>query len=153
MESEDFLKWKSSQDLSNQGWGGKYNSKKNSAKIEKIDFSLSFDEYLYKGFEAGLTSSTQINPSGYHLSRVADKGGYYKDNCRFLTCKENHAEKIFAAGEHNGNAVLKADQVQIIYLSNDSCQELAAQFNVSTTTIANIKNGRRWSSVTSNLRK
>lgn len=59
---------------------------------------LSFEEYVIKAKEAGITNPEQIHNTGYHLSRYGDAGDYSVDNCRFLPYKENAAEKYINGG-------------------------------------------------------
>ena len=65
------------------------------AKKENIEFDLTFDEFVSLVDDAHLKSS-QLGYKGekYVLARFGDKGGYTIDNCRFITQKENAAEKV-----------------------------------------------------------
>lgn len=76
-------------------WKDKYSSTKGRAIYHNIEFTLTFDNYLYKCFEAGLNSPIQIGkkPHNYQLARYKDLGGYNIDNCRFITVLENQNER------------------------------------------------------------
>lgn len=76
-------------------WKRKYTNKKMNAKVNNRIFTLTFDKYLYKCFEAGLTCPTKIGQKidNYQLSRYKDKGEYTIDNCRFITKLENQRER------------------------------------------------------------
>lgn len=70
-------------------------NKRVNAKKEKIYFNLTFEDFIFLVRDAGLKSS-QLGYKGekYVLARFGDKGGYTIDNCRFITQKENAAEKV-----------------------------------------------------------
>ena len=76
-------------------WKDKYNWKKNNSIACNREFTLSFEEYLYKAYQANLNNPNQIGPksNSYHLGRCKDLGGYTKHNCRFITHKENTKER------------------------------------------------------------
>lgn len=79
-------------------WVKKYYNLLSRAKRQNIHCNLTFNEYLYKAYEVGLVSPTQISTRGdvnkiYNLSRYKDKGAYTKENCRFITRMENIKEK------------------------------------------------------------
>ena len=105
---EVFNKWKEEQRLlGNLKLPNKYNKKLNKitwkTKYQKANsrgthFLLTFEEYLYKAYEAGLTCPSQIGTKGnqdrvYNLSRFEDKGLYTVENCRFITAAENRRER------------------------------------------------------------
>lgn len=75
-------------------WKRKYSSKLSNSKTLNREFTLTFEEYLYKCFEAGLICPTQIGQKrlDYQLGRYKDQGGYTIDNCRFITQLENMKE-------------------------------------------------------------
>lgn len=82
----------------------RYCNKRVNAKKEGIGFELSFEEYCILVKEAGLKSS-QLGFTGdkYVLARYNDTGPYKYGNCRFITQKENHAEKTKSYAEtHKG---------------------------------------------------
>lgn len=72
----------------------KYINKKINAIKENLICELSFYEYCLLIKEAGLKSS-DIGFSGNHyvLARYNDSGNYTYENCRFITNKENIAER------------------------------------------------------------
>ena len=72
-----------------------------------------------------------------------------------LLCRPHHLEKTLAEdstrhrGESNGHAKLKVPDVLAIFGSPDvAVSILAEQYGVSQTAIREIRNGRKWSSVT-----
>ena len=73
-------------------WKIKYSTKKNNSNFE---FTLSFEDYLYKAYETKLIDPSQIGnkKDQYQLGRYKDKGGYTKNNCRFITKLENIKER------------------------------------------------------------
>ena len=82
----------------------KYNNKKVNSKKENIEFNLTFDEFVSLVKAAHLKSS-QLGYTGekYVLARYGDKGGYTINNCRFITQKENAAEKIVTDDARNAS--------------------------------------------------
>ena len=72
----------------------KWLNKRNNAKAEGIKFLLSYEEWCSLVEEASLKSS-DLGFSGrkFVLARFEDKGPYRVGNCRFITQKENAAEK------------------------------------------------------------
>lgn len=72
----------------------KWFNKQANAKQENISFELSYDEFMSLVNDAGLRSSQLgFSGQGYVLARINDTGSYSINNCRFLTQKENAAEK------------------------------------------------------------
>lgn len=79
-------------------WKEKYNSKVRHQKKSKNKFLLTFQEYLYKAYEAGLTCPSKVSTKGnskenYNLSRYQDQGNYTVDNCRFISQYLNIKER------------------------------------------------------------
>ena len=72
------------------------------------------------------------NPKNNHL-----------DNLCWGTPKENHST-IDRKGPANGRAKLTVKQVKAIRISHESHALLARRYNVSDTTIQNIRNFRLW---------
>ena len=73
---------------------GKWLCKKNNAKLEGVDFYLTFDEYWKLKDEANLkTEDLGFSGKGYVLARYNDKGPYKYGNCRFITQSQNAKEK------------------------------------------------------------
>lgn len=71
-------------------------NKRNNAQKEGIKCLLTYEEYAYLVYEAGLKSS-QLGFSGenYVLARYNDSGDYFLGNCRFISQLENAHEKKF----------------------------------------------------------
>ncbi|BCG50108.1 hypothetical protein [Ralstonia phage RP13] len=111
-----FSEWKLTQDLTKSGWLSKWHNKSTNACKEGLLNKLTFDEYLYKAFEAGLTSHTQVHNTGYHLARIGDQGNYTVESCRFITHSENQSERDWSfinkidyasrANDHNKGRIL-----------------------------------------------
>jgi len=66
--------------------------------------------------------------------------------------KENVADRVKrnrgATGEKNGKSILTRAQVREIYQSEGSYSEIALEFHVSKSAVADIKTGRNWSWLT-----
>jgi hypothetical protein len=77
-----------------QSWYDRYYRHCFHATERGLETNLTFDQYMRKVAEAGLTDPTQIgNATGqYHLSRVEDVGNYEDGRCRFITSSANHRE-------------------------------------------------------------
>lgn len=56
-------------------------------------------------------------------------------------------------GEQNIKAVLTSEQVAEIYLSSAPSKDLAERFNINPRTVRAIRQGTRWTWLTSTLRK
>lgn len=70
-----------------------YNKRVN-ARAEHIEFALTFREYCLLVADAGLVSSDLGFTGNYYvLARYNDIGPYAIDNCRFITQKQNAAER------------------------------------------------------------
>ncbi|BCG50037.1 HNH endonuclease [Ralstonia phage RP13] len=147
--SQSFEEWKSNQDFSHGSiWFHKWRNKKYHAKQMGVEFDLTIDQYLFKAYEAGITSPEQISPNGFALSRVGDIGGYNKDNCRFLDYYDNLLERKAvgggALGEKHRSAKLTKDKVRSIRKDNRSNSEIAIDYNVTPQTISDIKLRKTW---------
>jgi len=74
---------------------------------------------------------------------------------RWATSKENEADKrahgTIVRGERCYNARLTKPDVKAIYQMHGTCREIAARFNVSAKTVSNIKTGKAWRHVTSEV--
>lgn len=77
-------------------WYVKYRGVVRNAKYRGLECSLTFAQYLSLLKKAGLTEPNQIGMriEQYNLSRHGDTGGYVKGNCRFITSKQNRAERV-----------------------------------------------------------
>lgn len=72
----------------------KFLNKRNNAAKEGIDFLLSYSNFKALVKDAGLSSSDLgFSGGGYVLARFGDEGPYSLTNCRFITQKENAAER------------------------------------------------------------
>ena len=72
----------------------KWLNKKNNAKAEDIEFLLSYEQWCRLVEEAGLRSSDLgFSGKNFVLARFKDRGPYKLGNCRFITQKDNAAEK------------------------------------------------------------
>lgn len=72
----------------------RYRNKRNNAKRENIDFTLTFEEYSSLVEAAGLKSSDLgFSGKNYVLARFNDSGSYRVGNCRFITHMENMKEQ------------------------------------------------------------
>ncbi|BCG50024.1 hypothetical protein [Ralstonia phage RP13] len=151
MNSKEFIEWKSTQDITHTGWYKKFGNKIDNARRKGLRVLLTFDEYLYKAFEAGLISHTQVTQTGYHLSRTNDEGDYLKDNCRFLPYVKNLQERRAIYGEDNILATISNDTARNIFIDNRSHVEIAKAFNCSERTVSRIKNRERWAHITKDL--
>ncbi|NNK83874.1 MAG: hypothetical protein HKO92_12180 [Flavobacteriaceae bacterium] len=91
----------------------KYKTKKHFSKYSNIKFLLTYEEYLEKAIEAGITSPNEIGIKGYQfqLARYKDQGDYTVDNCRFITKTENIRER----NEHYNHSptVSKANKTKV----------------------------------------
>ena len=93
------------------GWGKKYQSHIVNCQTQGKVTKLSFNEYLYKCFEANITID-QIGKSGnsskvYQLGRIDDTGEYTVNTCRFITMKQNSAERV-----QNGGSTTQANKIR-----------------------------------------
>lgn len=89
------------------------------------------------------------NPSCCNVNHL--EIGTYLDNIqdkidRKRTGKGKPNLKI--KGENNGQHRLTEKQVKEIFLSKDTCRNLAKKYNVSNVTISNMKNKKYWKDVT-----
>lgn len=77
-----------------EDWFIRFKRQKSSAKQRGLTSPLTFEDYLIKIKEAGITEPNQLGSfSGqYHLGRLGDVGDYEIDNCRFITSNQNHRE-------------------------------------------------------------
>jgi hypothetical protein len=71
----------------------RFTNKRVNAAKEGIGFLLTWDQFCGLLEDAGIQSS-QLGITGYHLARNGDSGNYEVGNCRFITHKENYAERV-----------------------------------------------------------
>ena len=122
-------------------WKTKYRAKEKNAKKEGLAVLLTFDEYLYKLFEAGITSPIEIGVQRekYQLARFKDEGNYTVESCRFITKKENEEEKsqeyqsFGAKVSANKSSILawsKADQIYDLWKNHKMGRyKISREFN------------------------
>lgn len=166
----EFSKWLFIQKEYKNTWYSKHYMKCHNAKIEGLICYLTFEEYLYKAYQAGITHPDQISNKGYHLSRINDKGDYTVKSCRFITAKENYAEKDYSwmvgkvinpllnvnkdnTGENNGRAYFTNEQVIKIFHDLRPSSIVATEYNVEPYLIDRIRNKHSYTSATVNLMK
>ncbi|BCG50165.1 hypothetical protein [Ralstonia phage RP13] len=147
--NELFEIWKSTLDI--QKWKWKYNNKRKNAKKIELKVLLTFEEYLYKAFEAGIKSHEEISRTGYQLSRINDEGNYEINNCRFLWYTENRSEQKNLTASNHPQSTITDDIAVAIFLDKESMPEIAKKYNVSYGIVCNIKNRYTWASVTNQL--
>ncbi len=84
-----------------QDWYRRYYGHRSNAVSRGLQSHLSFDQYLVKLKEAGITQLNQLGSYAgqFHLGRVGDQGDYVDDNCRFITSNQNHRESFANGGQ------------------------------------------------------
>lgn len=83
-------------------WKRKFREHRKHAEERGLESHLTFDQYVDKVREAGITSPEQLGRGGedYQLARIGDIGNYTNENCRFITTLENRRE-AFQNGCHD----------------------------------------------------
>lgn len=91
----------------------KYENKRKFSKYSKVNFLLTYEEYLEKAKAAGITCASQIGikRDQYQLSRYKDRGHYTVENCRFITKLENMQERN--THYNHSPAVAKANKTKV----------------------------------------
>ena len=103
------------------------------AKKEGLRCDLSYEDFCELVSQGGLVSSQLgFTGEGYVLARYNDKGDYTIGNCRFITHKENVAEKQIS--ECSRKTSQRNVQKAIISQKGLSHEELSAQ----------VKNSEKW---------
>lgn len=84
------------------GWAQKFKRHKALAAARGLQSHLTFDQYIQKVVEAGMTSPHQhgLRKGQLVLGRVGDEGDYEVERCRFITTEQNLRE-----GYDNGKHV------------------------------------------------
>lgn len=77
-----------------QDWYVRYKRHLFTADKRGVGSELSFDQYMSKAREAGLSDFSEIGrcKGQYQLGRVGDVGVYVDGNCRFITTEQNRRE-------------------------------------------------------------
>lgn len=75
-------------------WFDKYKRHVYQAVARGLNSELSFENYLAKAVQAGISSPEQIGTKTgqFVMGRVGDVGNYTQESCRFITTKQNHQE-------------------------------------------------------------
>lgn len=74
------------------------------------------------------------------LDRIDNNKGYYKDNCRFISHKENNRNRSYCK-----MTIVSANELRSKYKSGGISQgELARLYGISQTMVSNILLGRAW---------
>ncbi len=88
-------------------------------------------------------------PTGHQVDHIdRDETNNALVNLRYVTPKENHANKETAKGEHHGRSKLTESQVLEIYKDIRFYKVIAEEYGVSTVAIGKIKNGVNWAWLT-----
>lgn len=116
-------------------WYEKYRKHYRHADERGLGSSLTFEMFLAKAIEAGLTRPDQIGVrvGCYQLGRIGDIGSYTSSNCRFITITQNRHE-AYANGrmDHVGKIVSEKNTGKTRYNSE--------QYRKATETfLANIE--------------
>jgi hypothetical protein len=96
-------------------WWRKFHSFCNLTKLRHgVDNRLTFNDYMQKAAEAGLTSPEQVGRRAheYQMGRVGDQGHYEGDNCRFITKQQNIQEMIDNGGRERAAEKIRTGQIR-----------------------------------------
>ena len=75
-------------------WLSRYTDHKNHAARRRIQFLLTFEEWLKLWIDSGRMHERGTHKGGYVMARFGDKGPYAIGNVRIITQVENQAEYI-----------------------------------------------------------
>lgn len=126
---------------------------KYTAKRRDIEFHFAFEEWVnwwYDNLGPEWFSKRGRQKGQYVMARNGDIGPYSRQNVECITHQENarRAEKTPCLGEGNGRSKVTSQEALKIYNSSETLKEIALKFNISRSTVARIKDGRRWSHIT-----
>lgn len=124
-------------------WESKWRSLIGNARQAGNVCLLTLGEYIHIAIESGLTSPDQIGCTmdSYQMARYGDKGNYEVGNCRFITMRENLAEK-----KANGGVESQASKLRGRNKHNDpSCARSSelqkGKVNKGSVAAAKIRKG------------
>jgi hypothetical protein len=91
-----------------EAWFGKYQKQRTNATARGMVAELSFQEYITKAVEAGLTNPESIGCGNgqFVLGRHGDVGNYGVENCRFITTAQNRIDAIESGAYHRASKTL-----------------------------------------------
>lgn len=93
-----------------ESWYIKYRGQRDHATERGLKSELTFEDYLTKAQEAGITSPEQIGPGKdkFVLGRHGDVGNYTGESCRFIPSEQNLQES-----HENGRRALAGQKCAI----------------------------------------
>ncbi len=102
--------------------------------------------FMFENFLADMGE----RPVGKTIDRINSNGHYMPSNCRWLTPKEQCANRRSLRGESNPSHILTHDQVveiKNLIRSGSTQQAIANQFGVCKSAIGQIRQGKNWKHV------
>ena len=84
---------------------------------------------------------------GLQIDRLDNSKGYCPDNCRWVTVFVNSINR--RSTKLNGNIVIEI--FKRAKMGNESHENIAKDYNIARTMVTRIKNGSRWSDITSSI--
>jgi len=85
-----------------------YHSCKQNAKKRKIQFLLSFDEWLSIWVQSGKLEKRGAAPNQYCMARFNDSGHYQVGNVKIITMAENNKEQVSTKHTMEWRAIVSA---------------------------------------------